>query len=92
MMNDHFRLAPLVDGANFRATTWTLGFEIDFNSLLKASVGRGQLVRALDWPKAEPPVAAKAHPQKPFEKPFEFARLNKRRVTADEDGHYCFAS
>ena len=40
------RYAVFIDGANFHATTRTLGFEVDFDKLMKAFKEEGRLVRA----------------------------------------------
>ena len=40
------RYAVFIDGANFHATTRTLGFEVDFEKLLNAFKSEGRLVRA----------------------------------------------
>ena len=40
------RYAVFIDGANFHATTRTLGFEVDFEKLMKIFKSEGRLVRA----------------------------------------------
>lgn len=42
----HERFAVFIDGANFHATTKTLEFEVDFESLLKELKACGRLIRA----------------------------------------------
>ena len=40
------RYAVFIDGANFHATTRTLGFEVDFDKLMQVFKAEGRLVRA----------------------------------------------
>ena len=40
------KIALFIDGANLYATAKTLGFDIDYNRLLKEFQSRGTLVRA----------------------------------------------
>lgn len=45
--NNNERLALFIDGANLHATAKSLGFDIDFGSLLTYFKGQGRLIRAL---------------------------------------------
>ena len=47
MSNTNSRIAVFIDGANLHSTAKTLGFDIDFKSLLNEFRSRGILVRAL---------------------------------------------
>ncbi len=47
MPNTNSRIAVFIDGANLHSTAKTLGFDIDFKSLLNEFRSRGTLVRAL---------------------------------------------
>jgi uncharacterized LabA/DUF88 family protein len=47
MSNINSRIAVFIDGANLHSTAKTLGFDIDFKSLLNEFRSRGTLVRAL---------------------------------------------
>jgi uncharacterized LabA/DUF88 family protein len=47
MSNTNSRIAVFIDGANLHSTAKTLGFDIDFKSLLNEFRSRGTLVRAL---------------------------------------------
>jgi uncharacterized LabA/DUF88 family protein len=47
MSNINYRIAVFIDGANLHSTAKTLGFDIDFKSLLNEFRSRGTLVRAL---------------------------------------------
>ena len=46
MSNTNSRIAVFIDGANLHSTAKTLGFDIDFKSLLNEFRSRGTLVRA----------------------------------------------
>ena len=45
-LSDTDRYAVFIDGANFHATTRTLGFEVDFEKLMNVFKSEGRLVRA----------------------------------------------
>ena len=44
-LSENDRYAVFIDGANFHATTRTLGFEVDFEKLMKIFKSEGRLVR-----------------------------------------------